>query len=310
MAFLPITMEEVRERGWDQVDFVLVTGDAYVDHNTFGTAIISRVLEDAGYRVAILAQPDWKTDRDFQRFGRPRLGFMCNSGNLDSMVAHYTTARKRRSDDAYSPGKKPGRRPDRAVIVYSKILKRLYPDVPVVIGGLEASLRRFAHYDYWENKIRPSILLDSGADLLSFGMGERQTLEIARRLDAGESVKTMTDIRGTCYVVPSNEYQPGPAVDCPSFEQVCASKREYAVSCRKQQDEQDAVRGKRVIQRHGHQIVVQNPPAMPLTQEELDHVFELPYEGTYHPVYEAEGGVPAIEEVEFSITHNRGCFGA
>ena len=310
MAFLPISMEDMQARGWDQADFVLVTGDAYVDHNTFGTAIISRVLEDAGYRAAILAQPQWHSDKEFQRFGRPRLGFFVNAGNLDSMVAHYTTARKRRSEDAYSPGKKAGRRPDRAVIVYSQILKRLYPDVPVIIGGLEASLRRFAHYDYWEDKIRPSILVDSGADLLVFGMGERQTVEIARRLDAGEPIESLRDIRGTCYLIPSKEYQPGPAVDCPSFEQVCASKKEYAVSCRKQQDEQDAVRGKKVIQRHGHQILVQNPPAMPLTQEELDHVYELPYEGTYHPVYEAEGGVPAIEEVEFSITHNRGCFGA
>ena len=310
MAFLPISMEDMHVRGWEEVDFVIVTGDAYVDHNTFGTAIISRVLEHAGFRVAILSQPEWRTDEDFKRFGKPRLGFMVNSGNIDSMVAHYTTARKRRSEDAYSPGKKAGRRPDRAVIVYTRILKRLYPEVPVIIGGLEASLRRFAHYDYWDDKIRPSILLDSGADLLSFGMGERQTIEIAQRLDRGEPVSSLTDIRGTCYVIPTKEYQPGPAVDCPSFEQVCASKREYAISCRKQQDEQDAVRGKRVIQKHGKMLVIQNPPAMPLTQEELDEVYELPYEGTYHPIYESMGGVPAIEEVEFSITHNRGCFGA
>ena len=310
MAFLPISMEDMRARGWEQVDFVLVTGDAYVDHNTFGTAIISRVLEHAGFKVAILAQPNWKDDRDFQRFGRPRLGFLVNSGNIDSMVAHYTTARKRRSEDAYSPGKKAGLRPDRAVIVYSRIIRRLYPDLPLIIGGLEASLRRFAHYDYWEDKIRPSILLDSQADLLIFGMGEKQVVEIARRLDAGEPVENLRDIRGTCYAIPTHEYQPGPAVDCPSFEQVCDSKREYAVSCRKQQDEQDAVRGKKVIQRHGGVILVQNPPAYPLSQEELDLVYELPYEGTYHPVYEPMGGVPAIEEVEFSITHNRGCFGA
>ena len=310
MAFLPISMEDMHARGWEEADFVIVTGDAYVDHNTFGTAIISRVLEHAGFRVAILSQPEWRTDEDFKRFGKPRLGFMVNSGNIDSMVAHYTTARKRRSEDAYSPGKKAGRRPDRAVIVYTRILKRLYPEVPVIIGGLEASLRRFAHYDYWDDKIRPSILLDSGADLLSFGMGERQTIEIAQRLDRGEPVSSLTDIRGTCYAIPTKEYQPGPAVDCPSFEQVCASKREYAISCRKQQDEQDAVRGKRVIQKHGKMLVIQNPPAMPLTQEELDEVYELPYEGTYHPVYESMGGVPAIEEVEFSITHNRGCFGA
>lgn len=265
MAFLPISMEDMHARGWEEADFVIVTGDAYVDHNTFGTAIISRVLEHAGFRVAILSQPEWRTDEDFKRFGKPRLGFMVNSGNIDSMVAHYTTARKRRSEDAYSPGKKAGRRPDRAVIVYTRILKRLYPEVPVIIGGLEASLRRFAHYDYWDDKIRPSILLDSGADLLSFGMGERQTIEIAQRLDRGEPVSSLTDIRGTCYAIPTKEYQPGPAVDCPSFEQVCDSKREYAISCRKQQDEQDAVRGKRVIQKHGKMLVIQNPPAMPLT---------------------------------------------
>lgn len=310
MAFLPISMEDMKARGWEQADFVLVTGDAYVDHNTFGTAIISRVLEDAGYRVAILSQPRWQTDEDFLRFGKPRLGFMVNSGNIDSMVAHYTTARRRRSDDAYSPGKKPGKRPDRAVTVYSQILKRLYPDSPVIIGGLEASLRRFAHYDYWDDCIHPSVLLSSGADLLVFGMGERQTVEIADRLNQGEPIQSLRDIRGTCYLIPTSEYQPGPAVDCPSYEQVCDSKREYAISCRKQQDEQDAVRGKKVLQRHGKLLLVQNPPAMPLTQEELDHVYELPYEGTYHPIYETEGGVPAIEEVAFSITHNRGCFGA
>ncbi len=310
MAFLPISMEEVTARGWDAPDFVLVTGDAYVDHNTFGTAIISRVLESHGYRVAILAQPDWHNDRDFTRFGRPKLGFMVNSGNIDSMVAHYTTARKRRSSDAYSPGRKTGYRPDRAVTVYTRALKRIYPDVPVIIGGLEASLRRFAHYDYWDNSVHPSILVESGADLLSFGMGEKQTILIADRLKNGESIRSMTNIKGTCYLVPVSEYQPGPAAECPSFEQVCASKRDYAISCRKQQDEQDAVRGKRVIQRHGHQMLVQNPPMEPLTTEELDAVYELPYEGTYHPIYEPMGGVPAIEEVEFSITHNRGCFGA
>jgi uncharacterized radical SAM protein YgiQ len=310
MPFLPVTKEEITALGWDAPDFVVVTGDAYVDHPTFGTAIISRVLENFGYRVAILAQPDWHSDRDFTRFGKPKLGFLVNSGNIDSMVAHYTVARRRRHDDAYSPGKKAGLRPDRAVIVYTKIIKKIYPDSPVIIGGLEASLRRFAHYDYWDDKIRPSILLDSGADLLTYGMGENQTVEIARRLNSGEPIGTITDIPGTCYAVPTKEYRPAPAVDCPSFEQVCQSKKEYAVSCRKQQDEQDAVRGRRVIQRHGAMILVQNPPMPPLTQKELDEVYDLPYERTYHPVYEKMGGVPAIEEVEFSITHNRGCFGA
>ena len=310
MSFLPITKKEIDDLGWDAPDFVVVTGDAYVDHPSFGTAIISRLLESYGYRVAVLAQPDWKTDRDFTRFGRPKLGFMVGSGNIDSMVAHYTVARRRRKEDAYSPGHKMGLRPDRAVIVYTKKIKELYPDSPVIIGGLEASLRRFAHYDYWDDAVRPSVLLDSGADLLTYGMGENQTIEIARRLNAGEPLCTMTDIRGTCYAVPTKDYRPGPAVECPSYEQVRENKREYAVSCRKQQEEQDAVRGRKIIQRHGGYILVQNPPMMPLTQPELDAVYDLPYERTYHPVYESMGGVPAIEEVEFSITHNRGCFGA
>lgn len=310
MPFLPITKEEINALGWDVPDFVIVTGDAYVDHPTFGTAIISRVLESFGYRVAILAQPDWRTNKDFTRFGKPRLGFMVNSGNIDSMVAHYTVARRRRNDDAYSPGNKAGLRPDRAVMVYSRKIKELYPDSPVIIGGLEASLRRFAHYDYWDDAIRPSILIDSGADLLSYGMGENQTIEIARRLNSGEPISTITDIRGTCFAVPTSEYRAVPAVDCPSFDQVCKSKKEYAVSCRKQQEEQDAVRGRRVIQRHGSMILVQNPPMMPLPQPELDAVYDLPYERTYHPSYESMGGVPAIEEVQFSITQNRGCFGA
>ena len=310
MAFLPTTKKEIEQLGWDVPDFVLVTGDAYVDHPTFGVAIISRLLESYSYKIAILAQPDWRTDRDFTRFGQPKLGFMVTAGNIDSMVAHYTAARRKRNDDAYSPGGKAGKRPDRAVTVYTKKIKEVYPDSPVVIAGLEASLRRFAHYDYWDNEIRPSVLIESGADLLSFGMGEKQTIEIASRLLQGEPICTLTDIKGTCYAVPANEYKPGPAVECPSYEQVCQSKREYAISCRKQQDEQDAVRGKKLIQRHGDMIVVQNPPMPPLSQEEFDKVYELPFERAYHPSYEKEGGVPSIQEVEFSITHNRGCFGA
>ena len=309
MPFLPITKEETEALGWDCPDFVLVTGDAYVDHPTFGPAIISRLLESRGYRVAMLAQPDWKTDRDFTRFGKPRLGFMVSAGNIDSMVAHYTAARRRRSDDAYSPGNKAGLRPDRAVTVYTKKIRELYPDSPIIIGGLEASLRRFAHYDYWDDAIRPSVLVESGADLLTYGMGERQSVEIADRLAAGEPVSALRDIRGTCYLIPTHEYEPGPAVDCPSYEQVCASKREYAISCRKQQDEQDAVRGKRVLQKHGKLLLVQNPPALPLDGAELDAIYELPYMRTWHPCYADQGGVPAIQEVEFSITHNRGCFG-
>ncbi|HIS69369.1 MAG TPA: YgiQ family radical SAM protein [Candidatus Gallacutalibacter stercoravium] len=314
MAFLPVSKEEMRAMGWEQPDFVLVTGDAYVDHPTFGVAIIARVLEAAGCRVAVLPQPDWRSDKDFTRFGRPRLGFMVTAGNIDSMVAHYTVAKRKRSDDAYSPGGQGGRRPDRAVIVYTQAIKRIYPDCPVIIGGLEASLRRFAHYDYWDDRVRPSILLESGADLLSYGMGEKQTWEIARRMLQGEPVEALTDIRGICYLVKTSEYRPGPAVECPSFEQMApateAAKKEYAIACRKQQDEQDAVRGKRVIQRHGKLILVQNPPMQPLNQQELDWVYALPYERMYHPSYEPLGGVPAIQEVEFSITHNRGCFGA
>ena len=310
MPFLPISKQEMQEQGYRVPDFVVVTGDAYVDHPSFGIAIISRVLEAKGYRVAILAQPDCKTDHDFTRFGKPRLAFLVSSGNIDSMVSHYTAARRKRSDDAYSPGGKAGKRPDRAVIVYTRKIKEIYPEVPVILGGLEASLRRFAHYDYWDDAVRPSILLDSGADLLTYGMGENQSLEIARRLNKGEDIHTLHDIKGTCYAVKTTDYTPGPAVECPSYESVKASKKEYAISCRKQQDEQDAVRGRRVIQRHGSWILVQNEPMPPLTTEELDWVYSLPYMRMYHPCYEQEGGVPAIQEVEFSITHNRGCFGA
>ena len=310
MAFLPITKKEVDLLGWEQVDFVLVTADAYVDHPSFGTAIISRILEADGFRVAILAQPYWKDERDFKRFGEPRLGFMINGGNIDSMVAHYTAAKRKRSDDYYSPGGKAGKRPDRPTIVYTKLAKKAYPDVPVIIGGLEASLRRFAHYDYWDDAIRPSILIESGADILSYGMGEYQTLEIAHRLASYEPVKAINDVRGTCVAIPASEYKPRSVAQCPSFEAVCESKKEYAVSCRIQQDEHDAVRGKTVIQRHGDIMLVQNPPQPPISTEEFDRVYELPYERNYHPSYEALGGVPAIEEVKFSVVHNRGCFGA
>ncbi len=312
MPFLPLTTEEMQQRGWDRPDFVIVTGDAYVDHPSFGTAIISRVLEHAGYRVCIVSQP--KTDADYTRFGAPRLAFLVNGGNIDSMVAHYTAAKKPRSDDAYTPGGKAGRRPDRAVIVYCQRLRRLFADVPIAIGGLEASLRRFAHYDYWDDRVRPSILVDSGADLLMYGMGEKHVVEIADRLREGASVRELTDIRGTCYAVPTNEYRPLPVRECPSFEAVSEvseqGKRRYAESCRIQQEEHDAVRGKTVIQRHGKVIVVQNPPMPPLSTEEMDAVYALPFMRTYHPSYESLGGVPGIEEVKFSIIHNRGCYGA
>lgn len=312
MPFLPITKNEMIDRGWDEADFVLVTGDAYVDHPSFGTAIISRVLENAGYRVCIISQP--KTDADYLTFGKPRLAFLVNGGNIDSMVAHYTAAKKPRSDDAYTPGGKAGKRPDRATIVYSQRLRKLFADVPIAIGGLEASLRRFAHYDYWDDKVRPSILIDSDADLLMYGMGEKHIVEIADRLNNGESIYSLTDIRGTCYKVKTHDYKPMPVKECPSFEAVSQNteqgKRKYAESCRIQQQEHDAVRGKIVIQRHGDTIVVQNPPMAPLSTEEMDEVYALPFMRNYHPSYEALGGVPGIEEVKFSIIHNRGCYGA
>ncbi len=310
MSFLPMTTEECKERGWDYVDFVYVTGDAYVDHPSFGAAIITRVTENAGYRVAVISQPDWRSDTDFKRFGKPRLGFFVSAGNIDSMVAHYTAAKRRRSDDAYTPGGKAGKRPDRAVTVYSNILKRLYPDTLVIIGGLEASLRRFAHYDYWEDMVMPSVLFDSKADILVYGMGELQTVEIANRLNDGLPVEALYDIRGICYAVPTKDYVPESVVDLPSFERVSESKKDYAVAARKELEEADAVRGRKVIQRHGKYILIQNPPMYPLNTEQLDRVYSLPYERYYHPSYEASGGVPGIKEVEFSITHNRGCFGA
>ena len=312
MPFLPITAEEMRSRGWESADAVVVTGDAYVDHPSFGAAIISRVLEAEGFRVCVLSQP--RSREDFLRFGRPSLGFFVTGGNIDSMVAHYTAAKRRRSDDAYTPGGRAGARPDRAVTVYCRQIRQVFPDIPIIIGGLEASLRRFAHYDYWDDRVRPSILLESGADLLVFGMGEEQNIAIARRLAAGELASSLTDIRGTCYSVATADYRPGPCAECPSFEQVSppteAGKRHYAVSCRIQQEEQDALRGRRVIQRHGDRLVVQNPPMPPLTTAAFDRVYELPYMRAYHPSYEAAGGVPGIEEVQFSIIHNRGCFGA
>lgn len=298
--------------GWDEADIVLVTGDAYVDHPSFGIAIISRVLEAEGYRVCILSQP--QSAADYTRFGRPRLGFFVSGGNIDSMVAHYTAAKRKRSDDAYTAGGKAGRRPDRATIAYCRRIREAYGDIPIIIGGLEASLRRFAHYDYWDDAVRPSILVDSTADLLVFGMGERQNVEIAARLSAGEPVASITDIRGTCFLVPVRDYTPRPCAECPSYEQVKepteSGKRQYAVASRLQQDEQDAVRGKTVIQRHGDWILVQNPPMPLLDTPAFDAVYELPYMRDYHPSYAPLGGVPGIEEVKFSLVHNRGCFGA
>lgn len=308
-GFLPINAGEMHANGWDYVDFVFVTGDSYVDHPSFGVSILTRLLENEGYRVAVLSQPDWHGDKDFTQFGKPKLGFFVTSGNIDSMVAHYTAAKRLRSEDAYTAGGKAGKRPDRAVIVYSNIIKRIYPNSPVIIGGLEASLRRFAHYDYWDDKIRPSILLESKADLLTFGMGENQTLQIAKRLKAGENIADIHDVLGTCYICKTVD-TPLEGAECPSFENVVSSKKEYAKSCRIQQDEQDHIRGKIIKQKHGKFMLVQNKPMPPLTQSELDKVYALPYKKAWHPSYDKVGGVPGIAEVEFSITHNRGCFGA
>lgn len=310
MAFLPMNIKEVKARGWDEVDFVYVMGDSYVDHPSFGAAIITRVLEDCGYRVAVLSQPDWKNDADFLQFGKPRLGFFVTAGNIDSMVAHYTVAKRKRSDDAYTAGGKNGKRPDRAVTVYSNIIRRLYPDSVIIIGGLEASLRRFAHYDYWKNTVMPSVLFDSKADIISYGMGELQTIEMARRLSEGYPVEALYDIRGICYAVKTSDYVPKTVVELPSYERVCESKKDYAIAARKELEEADAVRGKTLIQRHGNCILIQNPPMQPLDTKQLDYVYSLPYERWYPQCYEKLGGVPGIQEVLFSITHNRGCFGA
>ncbi len=307
--FLPLDMNEAKQRDWHYVDFVYISGDAYVDHPSFGAAIITRVLEHEGYKVGIISQPDWKDADSVKVFGKPRYGFFVSSGNIDSMVAHYTVAKKRRSDDMYSPGGKNGKRPDRAVDVYCHLVREAYGDIPIVIGGLEASLRRFAHYDYWSDSVLPSILLTSGADILSFGMGEKQTVQIARALSKGAKAEDIRKIKGICYLCPASETPYG-GVECPSYENVSSSKKEYAIAARIQQDEQDFFRGKMLKQKHGKLMLVQNAPMEPLTTEELDAVYELPYMRTYHPSYEKAGGVPAIKEVEFSISHNRGCFGA
>ena len=306
-GFLPISKQDMADRGWYYCDFLIVTGDAYVDHPSFGTAIISRVLEDAGYKVAILSQPDFRDEHDFLEMGRPRYAVLINGGNIDSMVAHYTAAKKHRTSDLYSPGSKMGLRPDRPTIVYANRAREAFPGVPIVIGGIEASLRRFAHYDYWDDAVRRSILVDSGADLLSFGMGERSMTEIARRLKKGEKPETLRDIRGTCFLAkdPSECVFPD-ALTLPSFEDVRDDKEQYARAAFVQQNENDFARGHALIQPTGGRYLIQNPPALPLEGKELDAVFDLPYARYYHPDYEALGGVAAIEEVRFSIIHNRG----
>lgn len=308
MAFMPISKKDMQDRGIEQLDFVYIIGDAYVDHPSFGVAIISRLLEYHGYTVGIIAQPDWHSTKDFMKLGKPRLAWLVTAGNIDSMVSHYTVAKRRRSDDAYSAGGRNGKRPDRAAAVYCKLCRQAAPEIPVLCGGLEVSLRRFAHYDYWKDCVMPSVLVDTQADILMYGMGEHQMIEIADRLNAGESIESMRDIRGTCYLCDPVDTPYG-AVQCPSFDEVAGNKTLYAKACRIQYDQQDEVYGKMIIQRQGDKMLVQNPPALALTTEELDLVYSLPYERTYHPCYESQGGVPSIEEVQFSITHNRGCFG-
>ena len=308
-GFLPINRTEMLERGWNEVDFVYVTGDAYVDHPSFGHAIISRVLEAHGYRVAILPQPDWKNDKVIQEFGRPRLGFLVSGGNMDSMVNHYSVSKKRRQTDAYTPGGVIGKRPDYATIVYCNYIRRVYKDCPIIIGGIEASLRRMAHYDYWSNKLKRSILLDSQADLISYGMGERSIVEIADALQAGIDIKDITFIDGTVFKTKSMD-RVYDTVMLPSYEQLLTDKMNYAKSFYTQYCNTDAFSGKRLVEPYGeHCYVVQNPPSKPLSMQEMDDVYALPYQRTYHPSYEKSGGIPAITEVKFSLISNRGCFG-
>ena len=306
--FLPVTKQDMKKRGWDYYDFLYVIGEAYVDHPSFGHAIISRVLESHGYRVGIISLPDWHSTTDFIKLGRPRLGVLVSAGNIDSMVNHYTAGKKRRSEDSYAPGNKAGMRPDRATIVYCNRVREAFGDIPILIGGVEASLRRFAHYDYWDNKVRNSYLVDSGADILMYGMGEKSVVEIADCLNSGMSVKDITYVKGTCYMSDTKDIMD--SVILPSLSECIESKKAYAESCRIQYHEQNPYTGKVLVQQHHNRYLVQNLPMEPLTREEFDHVYELPYMKTYHPMYEKYGGVEAIKEVRFSITSSRGCFGS
>lgn len=312
--FLPVTMEEMKERGWEQADFVLVTGDAYVDHHSFGTAIIGRLLERYGYKVAVLPQPDYKSAEDFQRFGKPRLGFLINSGVVDSMVNNYSVFKHRRKTDEYAPGGKAGTRPDRAVIVYSNRAKEAYKDVPVIIGGIEASLRRLGHYDYWSDKVRRSILLDSKADLLIYGMGERAIVEIAEALDSGIAARDITWVRGTCYRAKdlsiAESAGEGNLRILPSFDEISNDKRAYAQSFATQFKNNDSISAVTLAEKYTDTVyVVQNPPQPPLEREELDDIYNLPFENEWHPMYDEMGGIPAFKEIKFSVVSSRGCFG-
>ena len=307
--FLPVTEQEMKERGWDRVDFVYVTGDAYVDHSSFGPAIISRLLESRGYRVGMIPQPDWRRKESIQVFGEPRLGFLVSAGNMDSMVNHYTVSRKHRHRDAYSPGGEMGLRPDMPTVVYSNLIRQSYRDTPIILGGIEASLRRLAHYDYWKDRIRRSVLIDSGADLISYGMGERSVLEIAEALDSGIPVKDITFVPGTVYRSRDLSSAFDPLV-LPSFEELQKTREAYADSFAIQYRNTDPFTARPLAEDYGTRgFVIQNPPSRPLTTQEMDDVYDLPYTGTWHPMYDAAGGIPALEEVRFSLTSNRGCFG-
>ncbi len=307
--FFPMTRKEMEEKGWQQPDFVYVCGDAYVDHSSFGAAIISRLLELHSFKVAMVCQPDWNNDSSIAEFGEPRLGFLVSSGNMDSMVNHYTVAKKRRQSDAYSPGGVIGKRPDHAVVVYCNLIRRTYKHTPIIIGGIEGSLRRLSHYDYWADKVRRSILLDSGADLISYGMGEHSIIEIAEALDSGLDVRDVTFIDGTVYKT-RDEASIYDAVRLPDYEQVRDNKKSYAESFAIQYKNTDPFTAKRIYEAYdGKLFVVQNPPSKPLTTEEMDAVYALPFTRRYHPSYEKAGGIPALQEVKFSLTSNRGCFG-
>ena len=307
--FLPINRKEMKERGWTQPDFVYVVGDAYVDHSYFGSAIISRLLEAHGYKVAMLCQPDWKDENSIREFGEPRLAFLVSAGNMDSMVNHYSVSKKHRLTDAYSPGGKTGCRPDRAVTVYSNLIRRTYKHTPIILGGIEASLRRLSHYDYWSDKVRRSVLIDSGADLISYGMGEHSIIEIAEALDSGLSIEDITFIRGTVYRTKTLENL-SDYILLPSFEQTQTDKKAYADSFRIQHENTDAITAKILVEDNTTRgYVVVNPPALPLTMQEMDDVYDLPYQRAWHPIYDKDGGIPAFSEIKYSITNNRGCFG-
>ena len=309
MGFLPINRREMQRLGWEQPDFVYVTGDAYVDHPSFGHAIISRILESHGYKVAILPQPDWRDDNAIHEFGKPRLGFLVSSGNMDSMVNHYSVSKKRRQMDAYTPGGVIGKRPDYADVVYGNYIRRNFPDSPIILGGIEASLRRLAHYDYWSDKLKRSILIEAQADIISYGMGEHSIVEIADALNSGLPVSEITFIRGTVCKVRSLDRVPD-ALVLPTYDELTKDKKQYAASFYKQYCNTDPFTAKQLAEPYGSRLyVIQNPPAYPLTTQEMDDVYELPYMRTYHPSYEALGGVPAISEIKFSLCSNRGCFG-